>query len=155
MCFFRSLSKPARAGLAGTVTVHDDARLENAADGACPIWDVLAGAGTLAGKFRFMPGSKWRLAGGGRTLAGVTFAADAAEDALADLSGIEVELAAKPLLPKYDIAPALGLTAETAAEIPVTTVGADADKARFSATVEDGRLVLVNANPGGLTIVVR
>lgn len=152
---FTRLSKPARAGLAGTVTVHDDARLENAADGACPIWDVLAGAGTLAGKFRFMPGSKWRLAGGGRTLAGVTFAADAAEDALADLSGIEVELAAKPLLPKYDIAPALGLTAETAAEIPVTTVGADADKARFSATVEDGRLVLVNANPGGLTIVVR
>ncbi len=157
---FTRLSRPARAGLDGTVTLHEGSLLANGATGYCPIWGTLEGNGTLAGAYRFKGGT-WRIAGDSHTFDPVTFAGYGAialnPETLSELGAIELDLTERPVLPKYDVSPALGLTAETAAAIPVTAhyPNQGTRSCKFTATVENDRLVLVNANPGGMVLILR
>lgn len=157
---FCRLTKPSRAGLDGTVTLHEGSILANGGSGYCPIWGTLEGNGTLAGPYRFK-GATWRIAGDSHKLDPVTFTGygtvESYPETLAELGAIDLEFSAKPVMPKYDVSEALGLTAETAAAIPVTVhyPGQGTRPSAFKATVEDGRLVLLNANPGGLVFILR
>ena len=72
-------------------------------------------------------------------------------------SGIEVSFSNRPAKRKYDVCPALGLTDEAAAALPVSASYEDQGgrPCVFTARVENGRLVLVNGKPGGTYIIVK
>ena len=159
-----------KPGLGGTTTVAEGATLSNGSpwDGAnlagrfCPIYGTLEGGGTLSGPFRFTGEENvWRLGANQRAITdGVTF--ENADDlTLAGLKTIELAFSARPAVTKFVVGDALGLTAETAAEIAVKAPipeelrkqGDPEDGFEFSATVKDGKLVLVSARPFFGTVI--
>ena len=101
------------------MTLHEGSILANGGSGYCPIWGTLEGNGTLAGPYRFK-GATWSIAGDSHKLDPVTFTGygtvESYPETLAELGAIDLEFSAKPVMPKYDVSEALGLTAETAAE---------------------------------------
>ena len=153
-----------KPGLGGTTTVAAGATLSNGSpwSGAnlvgrfCPIYGTLEGGGTLSGPFRFTGEENvWRLGANQRAITdGVTFA-NADDLTLAGLKTIELAFSARPAVTKFVVGDALGLTAEKAAEIAVKAPipeelrkkGDPEDGFEFSATVKDGKLVLVSARP--------
>ena len=159
-----------KPGLGGTTTVAEGATLSNGSpwSGAdlagrfCPIYGTLEGGGTLSGPFRFTGDENvWRLGANQRAITdGVTF--ENADDlTLAGLKTIELAFSARPAVTKFVVGDALGLTAETAAEIAVKAPipeelrkqGDPEDGFEFSATVKDGKLVLVSARPFFGTVI--
>lgn len=161
---FVRTGKPPLAGIGGTLTLQSGSILENGAGepSICPIWGTIEGSGQLRGRFAFQ-NAVWRITGNARELDGVvSFAASSAgiltnPETLAKLGGIELRFSERPARVKYEICDALGLTVETAAELPVTASyeGQGESVCEFKAAVENGKLVLLNLNPAGTLLFLR
>ncbi|MGN0847352.1 MAG: hypothetical protein ACI4RA_08220, partial [Kiritimatiellia bacterium] len=158
------IAHAAGAGLGGDILLNAGSTLENLGTrGYCPIGGRLLGrgAGTLKGRFR-MVGGTLVVPGPGPRVGLETRFANADAQFLAGLGAIELDLAGKPTFSTATICDAYGLTAADAAKIPVTATIAGADDATvekyadaFSATVKDGKLVVLNARGGGCVIYLR
>ena len=157
--------KGAQAGLGGVSTINgvlqSGTPWTDLTNRWCPIYGTLAGAGTLKGPFRFVgENNTWRLGVDfHKVTTKVTFESPDA-NTLADLKTIELVCSQRPMAPKMVVGPALGLTAEKAAEVTVKApVPAELRKAdgpeeyEFKATVEDGQLVLINVHGSGGTVL--
>jgi len=162
-------------GIAGTVMVGEGATLANGSpwdafeaarkDGHyCPIWGTLEGKGTLSGLFRFAgEQNSWKLAADHRHITGKVAFGNPDAAMLAGLKQIELEFSDRPVATKFEVCDALGLTAETAADIVVKAPipaelrkPSDGDEFEFTATVRDGKLVLINEHPvNGTAIFLR
>ncbi len=145
--------------LAGTTTVGAGATLTSVGTQAMPITGTLAGSGALAGDFAFKGAqSCWRVAGSGRTKAlerKTSF--DTTGAALfGGLKAIEVAFDQRPVCATYVLAPAGDFPATDAEKIAVTAdVPVNGYANAFKATVRDGNLVLLNAKPSGLAIILQ
>jgi len=145
------------AGLHGTTKVGSGASLTNEGT-LCPIWGKLTGEGTLWGGFRFAGEDNALLAEGGanqQQLPVPTFENNT--NALVGLKGVEVVFDRWPALNRYTVGPAQGLTAADVAGLRLSIKDAKGrDYTRnFTAQLVDGNLVLDNACPSGLTIILR
>ena len=149
-------------GLGGVTELAAGSTLVNAPreGGWCPIYGTLKGAGTLSGPFRFIGDDNcWEISGSPARITPektVSFK-NASADALAGLKRIDVTFSAAPKRARYELGPALGVTAETVQNIALNVtdaVGADY-KDDFALEVKDAKLVLRNAHPGGMVILFR
>ena len=152
----------APTGLGGTTLVQDGGRLTNRATaGACPVYGMLGGVGTICGPFRFLGGTLG-LEGSARALR-TPFFENADEAMFAGLGGIKVTFDERPTLERYPAGPAYGLTDEAARNIKVEVelTGASAsmqakyaDAFRAHVTAQ-GELELINRRGAGLTFIIR
>ena len=151
-----------KPGLGGVTELAAGSTLVNAPreGGWCPVYGTLKGAGTLSGPFRFTGEDNcWEVAGNSARITPektVSFK-NASADALAGLKRIDVTFSAAPKRARYELGPALGVTAETVQNIALNVtdaVGADY-KDDFALEVKDAKLVLRNAHPGGMVILFR
>ncbi|MBP5226587.1 MAG: hypothetical protein J6336_04300, partial [Kiritimatiellae bacterium] len=153
--------KFSQPGLGGETELAAGSMLVNAPreGGFCPIHGTLKGAGTLAGPFRFTGEENcWEVSGDtadGLIENTVTFE-DADPQTLAGLKHFRAVFNTQPTRSAYLISSALGLTDEAAAAVRVTVediTGKDYSE-DFSLMVKSGKLMLRNARPGGMYIIL-
>lgn len=157
-----------KPGLGGTVTVGAGATLSNGSpwSGAnltgrfCPIYGTLTGSGTLSGSFRFTGATNcWEIASSpkDREPSGMVKFTNADAETLAGLKSMKVVFSGKPTRKSYDISDALGLTAETVANVALIVTdeeGTDYGD-RLQLAVQGDKLRLLNSKPAGITIIIR
>jgi len=150
-------------GLSGRTVVAAGATLTNTPaleGGYCPISGTLAGEGVLSGAFRFIGEDNcWEVAGSGNasTFRCVQFG-NADDNTLAGLKKVKATFQKAPGSSKYVLSEqALGLTAEKVAALECEVK--DASGNDYSETVYpalvDGKFVLRNSRPSGVTIFFR
>ena len=76
---------------------------------------------------------------------------------LAGLKSLKVTFDREPKRRRYELSDALGLTAESAANVALTVADEDGNDYgdRITLTVKDDKLVLTNAKPAGMYLIVR
>ena len=129
----------------GDVKLASGATLSNTATGAALVYgDVIATGtnATISGGFKFEGGKLafQNVAPNTRDLSTVLAFTNPADDYLADVGAITVDLTAKSKRGKVVVCPAGGLTSETAASKVTVTV--NGEPCRHSVGVEDGNVVL-------------
>lgn len=140
----------------GTLEVGAGATLTNASDTPCEVTGTLAGSGTLAGPYRLT--GTWTVSiPDGRTLAAVTWGEGADPSALAEVKKIHVVLGSRPTRRRYVLGLALGLEGlsqeELDAKVTAELNGEPCDL--LSLRVVDGKAVLFNSKPDGLSVIFR
>jgi len=145
------------AGLDGVTEVKKGATLQNNADGACPIWGTLKGAGKLVGPFEFVgPGTCYEVSGSGvrREVENSINFQLSNENGLADLRMLKAVFSRKPPCPYYDVGAACGVNLNQLLVEVWDTAGNDYSE-DFTAEIVDGRILLKNAHPSGFAIFFR
>ena len=144
--------------IGGTLRLGANAALANEATSPAWITGTLTGSGTLSGAFAFSGTNNcWAVTGSGRmrTMNGkVTFDVSN-NDVFAQLTRVKATFDYKPACATYDLAPAFGLTSAAHVVAEVTDVSGEDYSENFTVTVSNNRLVLRNAHPGGMAILLR
>ena len=145
-------------GLGGEIELAAGSTLTNAPrdGGFCPIYGTLKGTGTLAGPYRFTGEDNCWEVTGTRTLSCVKFT-NADANTLAGLKSLKVTFDREPKRRRYELSDALGLTAESAANVALTVADEDGNDYgdRITLTVKDDKLVLSNSKFSGMHIIIR
>ena len=149
-------------GLGGEIELAAGSTLVNAPreGGWCPVYGTLKGSGTLSGPFRFTgEENSWEMHGNAShaALDAVTFE-NPLSDALAGLKGVKAVFNRKPTRSGYDVTEnTLGITSESAAAMRLVVKDDEGNdySEDFTLKVQNGKLRLINAHPGGFSLFFR
>ncbi len=159
--FYFSATRPAEyAGLDGVTDLADGSTLNNTATRACPIWGTLKGQGTLSGPFAFAGENNALAIEGSGTrhqVERVVRIESPSGEMFKGLKKVKALFDKKPGCATYDVCPAPGLTTEGAHQIVVEVKDADGNdySEDFTAFVSGAHLMLRNAHPAGMAIILR
>lgn len=150
-----------RTGIYRELDVGENATLVSSGTVTMPIFGTLKGKGVLEGPFAFEgPASTWEVEGTAarRILTSCAVFNDATAETYKGLARVKANFDKRPLNAAYELANApAGLTSADLVAVATTVTDADGNdySDAFSVRVKDGKIVLANARPSGLTLYLR
>ena len=150
-----------RTGIYRELDVGENATLVSSGTVTMPIFGTLKGKGVLEGPFAFEgPASTWEVEGTAarRILTSCAVFSGATAETYKGLARVKANFDKRPLNAAYELANApAGLTSADLVAVATTVTDADGNdySDAFSVRVKDGKIVLANARPSGLTLYLR
>ncbi len=150
-----------RSGIYRELDVGEGAEVVSSGTEPMAIFGTLKGKGSLSGAFVFDgPLSTWEVEGTAarRILTSCAVFNDATAETFKGLANVKANFDSRPLNSTYELgnAPAGLTTADLAAVVAtVKDAGGNDYSDAFSVRVKNGKIVLVNARPSGMTLYLR